>query len=234
MPVCLRSQPPCHASLKFAGYSNLLNGDILKMSNLKLSQPGVMKKVYITLFTCGVTRAIHLELVLDLSAEIFKQTLKKFAARRGTPSLIVSDNAKTFEATAKWLKKLYRDPSVQHYLQENNIRWRFNLSLVPWWGGFFERLVGLVKRTLRKVLGNAHLHFGELETILIEIEGMLNNQPLTYLHEEATEDVLTPNHLIFGHRLGTLPDSEVDSADDDTDEGKHMKCIRMRQQHLRN
>ena len=40
MPVCLRSRPSCHASLKFAGYSNLLNGDILKMSNLKLSQPG--------------------------------------------------------------------------------------------------------------------------------------------------------------------------------------------------
>ena len=41
MPVCLRSQPSCHASLKFVGYSNLLNGDILKMSKLKLSQPGV-------------------------------------------------------------------------------------------------------------------------------------------------------------------------------------------------
>ena len=41
MPVCLRSQPSCHASLKFAGYSNPLNVDILKMSNLKLSQPGM-------------------------------------------------------------------------------------------------------------------------------------------------------------------------------------------------
>ena len=193
-----------------------------------------MKKVYITLFTCGVTRAIHLELVPDLSAETFKQTLKKFTARRGTPSLMVSDNAKTFEATAKWLKKLYRDPTVQHFLQENNIRWRFNLSLAPWWGGFFERLVGLVKRTLRKVLGNARLRFEELETILIETEGMLNNRPLTYLYEEATEDVLMPNHLIFGHRLGTLPDAEVDSADEDTDEGKRMKYIRTRQQHLWN
>ena len=193
-----------------------------------------MKKVYITLFTCGVTRAIHLELVPDLSAETFKQTLKKFTARCGTPSLMVSDNAKTFEATAKWLKKLYRDPTVQHFLQENNIRWRFNLSLAPWWGGFFERLVGLVKRTLRKVLGNARLHFEELETILIETEGMLNNRPLTYLYEEAAEDVLTPNHLIFGHRLGTLPDAEVDSADEDTDEGKRMKYIRTRQQHLWN
>ena len=42
MPICLRSQPSCHAPLKFAGYSNLLTGDILKMSNLKLSQPGVI------------------------------------------------------------------------------------------------------------------------------------------------------------------------------------------------
>ena len=41
MPVCLRSEPSCHASLKFTGYSNLLNGDILKTSNLKLSQPGM-------------------------------------------------------------------------------------------------------------------------------------------------------------------------------------------------
>ena len=41
MPVCLHPQPSCHASLKFAGYSNLLNGDILKMSNLKLSQPSM-------------------------------------------------------------------------------------------------------------------------------------------------------------------------------------------------
>ena len=41
MPACLQSQPSCHVSLKSMGYSNLLNGDILKMSNLKLSEPGV-------------------------------------------------------------------------------------------------------------------------------------------------------------------------------------------------
>ena len=48
MPVCLRSQPSCHASLKFAGYSNLLNGDILKMSNLKLSQQSVLLFEYLS------------------------------------------------------------------------------------------------------------------------------------------------------------------------------------------
>ena len=46
MPVCLRSQPSCHVSLKFAGYSNPLNEDVLKMSNLKLFQPSVYLTCY--------------------------------------------------------------------------------------------------------------------------------------------------------------------------------------------
>ena len=58
-------------------------------------------KVWICLFTCCVTRAVHLELVLDLSAVTFIRCLKRFAARRGLPRKIVSDNAKTFKAPAK-------------------------------------------------------------------------------------------------------------------------------------
>ena len=88
-----------------------------------------MKKVFITLSSCGVMRALHLKLASDLSTETFKQNLKKFTARRGTPSVMVSDNAKTFQATANWSKKLYRGPAVQRYLHENNIQWRFSLAL---------------------------------------------------------------------------------------------------------
>ena len=113
-----------------------------------------MRKAYIALFTCSVTRAIHLELVGGLSAPTFIQALRRFSSRRGMPSLMISDNAKTFKATAKWLKKLYATSQVRRYLQENRVNWRFNLELAPWWGGFYERLVGSVKRTLRKVLGN--------------------------------------------------------------------------------
>ena len=56
--------------------------------------PGDMKKVYIALFSCCVTRAVHLGLVDEMSSEAFKQCLCKFTAQRGMPSLIVSDNAK--------------------------------------------------------------------------------------------------------------------------------------------
>ena len=55
---------------------------------------GQMRKVYIALFSCCVTRAVHLELVDNLPVETFKRCLRWFIARRRMPALMVSDNAK--------------------------------------------------------------------------------------------------------------------------------------------
>ena len=71
---------------------------------------GKMGKAYIALFSCCVTRALHLELVEDLSTETFRRCLRRFIAKRGMPMLIVSDNAKTFQETEKALKKLFDYP----------------------------------------------------------------------------------------------------------------------------
>ena len=59
-----------------------------------------LKKVYVLLFTCCSTRAVHLELATDLSADVFIRCLRRFTARRGIPAIIVSDNANTFKSTA--------------------------------------------------------------------------------------------------------------------------------------
>ena len=76
------------------------------------------------------------------------------------------------------------------------------MERAPWWGGFFERMVGLVKGCLRRVLGSGKLSFEELLTTLVEVEGTLNSRPLTYLYEDEVEvDVITHSHLIFGRRL---------------------------------
>ena len=126
-------------------------------------------KMYIVLFSCCVTRAIHLELTYDLSASSFLNVLKSFASRRGTPSLIISENAKTFKATAKLLRKFSLNQDIGHYMEGHRIKWRFNLSPCPWAGGLFERMVKSVKRCLRKVLGNARLNPEELTTLMTEI-----------------------------------------------------------------
>ena len=163
-----------------------------------------MIKCYVCLFSCCVTRALHLELIKDLSAQTFLNCLRRFCARRGTPELINSDNARTFKSTAKLLKSLARDPEVATYLQSCRIEWKFNLELSPWQGGHFERLIGCVKRCLRKVIGNARLSYDELSTVLTEIESILNSRPLTYCYSEIGEEVLSPSHLIYGRRLTPL------------------------------
>jgi hypothetical protein len=86
------------------------------------------------------------------------------------------------------------------------IEWKFNLERAPWWGGFFERMVGCVKQCLRKTLGRARLKRDELETVLVEVECTLNSRPLMYEYDEVGEEVLTPSHLIFGRRINSLPD----------------------------
>ncbi|XP_068232100.1 uncharacterized protein [Palaemon carinicauda] len=91
------------------------------------------KKLYMLLFTCAIVRAVHLELTESISLVDFMQVFRKFAARRGIPSIIYSDNAKTFVAASSEVQKVFGHLAP---------KWRFNVPRSPWWGGWFERLVG--------------------------------------------------------------------------------------------
>ena len=148
-------------------------------SLLFVKERGEMSKCYITVFSCCITRGIHLELAPDLNTSTFLNCFRRFASRRGTPSLIITDDAKTFKAADKFLGKLYEDEKVREFISRNRIQWRYILAKSPWVGGFYERMIGTVKRCLRKVLGNARLAYDELQTILVEIEATLNSRPIT-------------------------------------------------------
>ena len=78
-----------------------------------------------------------------------------FIARRGEPDKIYSDNAKTFVAAAKRLRKILEADEFHDYLARNKVKWQLNLSKAPWRGGQYERLIGLVKKSLYKVLGRS-------------------------------------------------------------------------------
>ena len=166
---------------------------------------GKMNKMYVALLSCCVTRAVKLEIVPDLSTETFLRCFRRFITRRGSPNLVISDNAKKFKAGARLLCNLRTDPGLTTYLQGERITWKFNLERKPWWGGFFERMIRTVKHCLRKVLGKAKLSEDELRTILLEVESTINSRPLTYLYEELDSEALTPSHLLYGRRLSTLP-----------------------------
>ncbi|XP_068671053.1 uncharacterized protein [Montipora foliosa] len=131
--------------------------------------------------------------IRSLTAASFIKALARFKGRRETPTLIVSDNGKTF-----------KDSRVQAYCQRDGTKWRFNVEAAPWWGGFFERLVKSVKLSLKKCLRNARLNYDELSTTLVEVEAVLNPRPLTYVYDEFKEP-LTPSHLVTGRRTLSMP-----------------------------
>ena len=182
------------------------------------NQDNRSSKVYICLFTCASTRALHLEIAEDMTTKAFLGGFRRFISRRGIPESILSDNAKTFKVGAKTLKsiatQLIEKPESQKFLSDHGINWHFIPEAAPWWGGFYERMVGLVKRPLKKVIGRACLNVIELSAILTEVEAVLNSRPLTYTYVNTKEEgPLTPAHFLCGHRLLSLPDHQNSNED---------------------
>ena len=198
LPLCrVDDSPPfTHTGLDFAGPLMLKNG-----TNIK--------KHYVCLFTCMATRAIHLELTESLEVNSFLQAFRRFAARRGLPSKLLSDNAKTFKSAAKEIKQLLRTPRLAEALSLQGIKWQFITERSPWEGGAWERLIRSVKRCVIKVVGKAMLTLNEMSTLLVEVEGVINTRPLTYVHDdnEGISYPLTPSHLINGRNLSSLPNN---------------------------
>ena len=144
-----------------------------------------------------------------MEAETFFMCLRRFVSRRGIPLLIVSDNAQNFKTSKNILKEIFDSEKVRSYLLQKKIDWDFIQAKPPWWGGFYECLIQVVKRVLRKLLKNAWLSYEELLTVLTENECTINSRPLTHMMSDEFDGVpLTPSHLLHGRRIQSLPDAQ--------------------------
>ena len=88
-------------------------------------------------------------------------------------------------AAAKWLNKVRKDEKFNDLLSEQSITWQFNLSRDPWWGGQFERLIGMTKVAFYKTVDQGILAREELSEVILDVEVTLNNRPLTYQEEDV-------------------------------------------------
>ena len=187
---------------------------------LYVQQKGDEIKVYICLFTCATTRAIHLEVVSDLSTETFLLAFRRFASRKSLPQLMVSDNASTYTAAAEELYQIFRSRELATSLEKSGVTWKFIPKKAPWYGGFWERLIGLTKGCIKKVLGRSHISLVMLQTMVVEIEATLNNRPLTYVSSDISDPhPLTPSDLLYGRRIVSLPHELVVDELKDPDYG---------------
>lgn len=167
---------------------------------------GQCSKAYIVLFTCAVTRAVHLEIVSDVSVREFISAFVRFVSRRSYPQIMYSDNATNFVSASKILRTIANHQSVVNTMNYYHVQWKFSTPRAPWQGGIWERLIGMMKSSFKKIVGNALLTLTELTTLVVQIESKMNDRPLTYVSGDLHDlEPITPSMLLFGYRINSFP-----------------------------
>lgn len=194
-------------------------------------------KIYVASFVCFVSKAVHLEVVSDLSSEGFISCLKRFIYRRGKPNKIWSDNATNFTGTANILKKqfqLYLSQSdfdeVNKFCVDQQISWNFIPPRSPHFGGLWESSIKSFKSHFKKVAGTKQFTYEEFNTLIIHIEGILNSRPLTIISNDPSDPMpLTPGHFTTGGPIVALTEpSTVDLPSNTLSNWENIYCIAQR------
>lgn len=177
----------------------------------------VITKAYLCVFICFATKAVHLELVVDLTTQAFLNCFKRFIARRGLCRNVYSDNATNFIGANNELTELSRflqDKGNQEvfsqYFTNSFIKWHFIPPRSPHFGGLWESAVKSAKYHLKRVLNDQKLTFEELYTVITQVEACLNSRPITPVSESADDlEILTPGHFLMGSSPSALPQEDI-------------------------
>lgn len=198
------SRPFAHCGIDYAGPVTIREGNRRNSRN---------HKAYMAIFVCFATKAAHIEVVSNLTTDCFLGAFKRFIARRGKPTHMYSDNGTTFVGAKKQIKELYEfynkqetQSDLNQFCANEGICWGFIPPNAPHFGGLWEAAVKSAKHHLTRIVGQAHLTFEELQTVLSEIEAILNSRPITPLSEDPNDlSYLSPGHFLVGTALNSFP-----------------------------
>lgn len=152
---------------------------------------------------------MHIELVSDISTDTFLLALRRFVARRGRCSIIYCDNGTNFVGADNLLKTLDWERIIENGTV-NRIQWKFNPPTASWWGGWWERLIRVMKDVLKRVIGRACLSYEEMTTVLCDCESIINSRPLTYISESDSDFVpLSPSLFLQDLKEIGVPDCDA-------------------------
>lgn len=174
------------------------------------------QKAYICLFVCLVTKAVHIELVTELSSDCFLAAFKRFIARRGPVSCLYSDNGTNFVGARAQLDEMYDlllssqyNRIMEQELEKFRINWKMIPPRAPHFGAIWEANIKSLKTHLYRVIGNQLLTYEELQTVLVQIECIMNSRPLSVITSDPDPEVITPAHFLMSTPLRYLPASSL-------------------------
>jgi hypothetical protein len=187
--------------------------------NLRLIAKGRGNKThksYFAIFVCFSTKAVHLEVVSELSTEAFLACFKRFTSRRGVSSHMYSDCGTNFVGADRELRELLESSKhnsvITDQLADKGTTWCFNPPSAPHQGGLWEAGVKSVKYHLRRVIGNHILSLEDFQTVLCQVEAILNSRPLCAMSSDPSDlNVLTPAHFLIGEPLTAIPEPDLTS-----------------------
>ena len=219
-PQLMGQLPPARVDPDFVFYNTGLDyaGPYLLKEGY-IRRP-VTIKCWMAVFVCFCTKAVHLELVKDATAESLVACLSRFCSRRGLPHTIHSDNGSTMVGAKNELSKLYAvltakktQDSISTYLLSQKVQWKLTPVKAPHFGGLWEAAVKAAKYHLKREIGLRLYTYDELETILCHAEACLNSRPLGVMASHSVDGMtpLTPGHFLVGRALKTYPIAKIHS-----------------------
>lgn len=174
------------------------------------------QKRYLCLFTCHSSRAVHLEMALNMDTDSFLNAFYRMTCRRGTPKEIFSDNGTNFVGAYHELKELYEQINKEKIISttaHKGIKWHFQPPSASHFGGVHEIMIKCAKRAVYSILKGADVTDEELQTAFIGAESLINSRPLSYQSSNPSDNtVLTPNHFLCGQLGGEFAPESVDTT----------------------
>lgn len=185
-------KPFTHIGVDYAGPSQVTAARI---------RGSKLLKCYICVFICMTTKAIHLELASELTANTFLAVLRRLVSRRGRVSDLFSDRGTNFIGAYKEINTL-----MKQAVDSEGVTWDFNTPAAPNFGGLWEAGVKSVKTHIFRVVGNQTLTYEEFLTLLVQIESVLNYPLSSY---PTDFNVLTPGHFLTMELRNSLPEHSL-------------------------
>jgi hypothetical protein len=195
-------------------------------------------KAYLAIFVCLATKAVHIEVVSELSSQAFIAALSRFTARRGHCQSIYSDNATNFVGASNEMSKLYQLIASRTHQEEiinlcsrQRIAFHFIPPKAPHFGGIWEAAVKSTKFHLARIVGSVQLNFEELTTVTTKIEAILNSRPLIAESNDPEDyTAITPGHFLIGRPLVAI--TEENYTDVQTNRLRRWQLLQKLTQHF--